>query len=327
LLGVAAAWLGQNVILWVLGHVIVRRRVPKIARSRGSFQLLLARAFAAPSLRWAGMNAGAVLILATGPIIVAREAGAAAVPAFVAIRQLGEALYILAILPSQASEPFVSMLWSAGRRDALVELFRRNARYVMSAMLAGAAVVLVFGGDVASVWVGPENYAGLASLVLVTTFFTLECHHVMHSITLMATGRIPFLAPATISGLLTVALGVLFTHRYGVTGMFAAMVVSQLLTNNWFAPWVTLRQLAVPVRAYFRWLSPPLLLATTALLGAVAIRSVVATFVGTQTLGGLLLALALTATLSGAAAWYIVLSDTERQWLARRIQALGTGRA
>jgi hypothetical protein len=322
---VAGAWLLQNLVLLVTAYVMVRTSTLRTAGLRGSYRPALARAFIRPSLRWASMNVGAVFILASGPIIIAREAGIHYVAGFVALRQLGEAMYLLAIIPAQASEPFTSMLAAAGQWDRVVTLLQRNSRHVASLILAGAAVLLTFGGDVTTVWVGSENFAGPLSLVLATTFFALECHHVVHASTLMATGDIPFIISAGIGGMLTIAFGIPLSRQYGVSGMLAAMVAAQLMTNNWYAPWITLRRLGVGARQYVGWLRPAFSSGLVMFGGVSVIRLLVDEMLGVRTLMGIATALMLSLCLLLVVAWYVALTLTERQWVVQRLQAATAG--
>jgi hypothetical protein len=250
--------------------VVVRRVAPELC-AQARFRMDVARALVAPSLRWAGMNFGAVLILASGPVIVAAQAGTAAVPRFVVLRQLAEAIYLLAILPVQAAEPFASRAAAAGDRDGVIDLLRHCVRAALALLAVMVPAALFLARDVVSAWVGAQYFAGTASLALMLLLYTLEAHHVVHAVIVMATGRIVFLGMALLAGGLTVALGVWLTRRWGVLGMVTAMALAQLATNNWYAPRYSLRLFDVRWRDYLRWLrglAP--LAAASAALGAVS---------------------------------------------------------
>lgn len=264
--GAAAALLTQNLVFFAAGTLLVGRVEPRV-RADARFRMDVARVLLAPSLRWAGMNAGAVLILASGPIIVAAQAGTAVVPQFVVLRQLAEAIYLLAILPVQAAEPFASHAAAAADRDGVIDLLRQCVRSAVALIAVTVPAAMLLGRDVISAWVGAQHFAGAASLALMLLLYALEAHHVVHAAIVMATGRIVFLGMALLSGLLTVALGIWLTQRWGVFGMVAAMAVAQLATNNWYAPRYSLRLFGIRWRDYLGWLRDlaPLAVASVAL--------------------------------------------------------------
>jgi hypothetical protein len=262
LVGIAAAWAAQNAALLV-GTPLVRHVVPEL-KARAAYDHRLARAMIRPSLEWAGTNLGGALILASAPLIVASRVSVESVPSFVVTRQLAETLYIIALMPAQVIEPFISAASATGDTASITDLLRLTMRRVTTLLAIGGAVAAVFGREVITAWVGAQNFLGYPTLWLLLLLYVLEAHHVVHAIAVMATGRIAFLRVALLSGVVTVALGVVLARVWGVLGVVVGMVVAQLFTNNWYVPRYGLRLFKVPLRDYLSWVAPAVAVAATA---------------------------------------------------------------
>jgi O-antigen/teichoic acid export membrane protein len=252
----ALAWLLQNVLLFVVGQWFVRRSLPEPIRRGGRASMALVGEMVRPSLQWAGMNLGAMLILMPGSIIVSWRLGPAAVPAYAALSQFGGALATLVLLPTGVTEPFVSEAFGARRMDQVAMLLLRNVRVVVGTAACGVAMLAVFGPALITTWVGAAHFAGTMALYLMLALYLLEVHHVVHASAVMATGRLVFLKPALLAGVLNVVLGVWLVGRLGIVGVILATVIAQLITNNWLAPYISLREFGISLARYARVIAP-----------------------------------------------------------------------
>jgi len=144
LVGFAAAWATQNVLL-LAAIPLVRHLRPEL-RAPTAYDHALARRMIGPSLQWAGTNLGGALILASAPLIVASQVSVESVPQFVVARQLAETLYIIALMPAQVIEPFISSTVAASDTRGVTEMLRLTLRKVTTLLCVGAAVVGVLGG-------------------------------------------------------------------------------------------------------------------------------------------------------------------------------------
>jgi hypothetical protein len=235
---------------------------------RGRFDRAVARSILHPSLRQTVVALGAAMILASGPLVISWMRDPAEVPRFVVLEQLCRVLYSVCLVPIAAAEPFVSRAFALDDRGELLRLVRRNVIAAMGLLLVGGSMLVAFGGVTVAVWVGPAQFAGDAALLLFVLVYVLETHHVVLGNVTFATGKITFVTPAVLAGVLTIAFGVALVPRFGVTGMITATLLAQLMTNNWYVPFYTLRRLSVSGMDYARWLTP---LAPLALASIVAV--------------------------------------------------------
>ncbi len=320
--GVAASWVAQNVLFLAAGAVFLRRLYPELQFNPGSSRRALARAMIGPSLRWAGIGLGAAMIFAIGPAVVSSYLGPASVPEYVVLFQLVNALYVLSVIPAQASEPFVARAYSAGERNNVVGLLMRNLRHMALPLICGSAFLAAFGGEVVALWVGAASFAGYPSLWLLILLFVLEAHHVAHASVVMATGRVIFLPAAIAAGLLTVSFAVALVPRLGVLGMALSMVAAQLLTNNWYAPWCSMRLLQVAPRWYFRTLTPVGVFALGTVGVALSCKGVLLAVGARDIRVVVAIGVAVTSLVGLALAWYLVLEPKERQFLTTVVERM-----
>ena len=309
LVGFAAAWATQNVLL-LAAIPLVRHLRPEL-RAPTAYDPALARRMIGPSLQWAGTNLGGALILASAPLIVASQVSVESVPQFVVARQLAETLYIIALMPAQVIEPFISSTVAASDTRGVTEMLRLTLRKVTTLLCVGAAVVGVLGREIIAAWVGSQNFVGYTSLWLLLFLYVLEAHHVVHAIAVMATGRIVFLRVAILSGVVTIALGVALARIWGVPGVVAGMVIAQLATNNWYVPRYSMRLFGIALRDYVRWVAPSIGVALVTAAFALSLRWALLRS-GSSSPIALIATLAVVAVLAIPLVWVAGLTAAER---------------
>jgi len=89
-------------------------------------------------------------------------------------------------------------------------------------------------------------FAGFPVLWVLLFMVLLEVHHVIFATAVMAAGRIVFVRTALASGILNIVLAISLAGRLGLLGIALAIAVGQLLTNNWYAPYVAIRFFRIP---------------------------------------------------------------------------------
>ncbi|GAG93967.1 unnamed protein product, partial [marine sediment metagenome] len=74
---------------------------------------------------------------------------------------------------------------------------------------------------------------------------------VVINIPCIAAERLQFYKYALLGGLISVAFAVLMIPQWGLFGAAFAILIAQLLTNNWIIPWISLNLLQYSFRHYF----------------------------------------------------------------------------
>lgn len=268
LTGVALAWLINACLGRALAVAVVKLRVRGLSLSRGRWRTDVARRLAHPSARWALTQLGALLILQTANVLIAWNLGPAAIPSYEAAARVIMAVGTIALLSTNASVPFYSRAFAANDIAGLRNLLYRNVQQGLLTMAAAIAVLGAFAPELFSTWLGHGNFVGYAVLMAMAVMMTLETHHVAHASLTMASGHIPFVRMALVSGALNLVFSLVLVRWLGLLGIALGTMAAQMLTNNWYAPHISLRRLGIDIGSYLRVMVPRFL-GLLALFGAV----------------------------------------------------------
>jgi O-antigen/teichoic acid export membrane protein len=258
LLGLALAWSFQGLLARYMAWRRFYALMPSLRSHVGTASLLLARKLAIPSLKLAGVQLGSIVILQSSSIVIALSLGSAAIPPYEALVKISATLMTLSLMLVLSSVPFVSQAHAADDPAAVRQLLLHNLRFGMASLLTLAIYVAVFGEQIVTLWLGVQNFAGervLWSLLIMTV---LEVHHIIYSTALFATGRITFVGTAMLAALLTVVLSLALAKELHLWGIALGTLFAQLLTNNWYAPYVTIRTFGIPLGSLLREVYVPI---------------------------------------------------------------------
>lgn len=260
LVALALVWTLQGVVARFAAGLFLRRWHPDLARTKGKVRWELARSFAAPSLKWAAIQLGTLLIFQTGNVVIAFTLGTASIPSYEAASRIATTLLTLASLVAISSTPFISRAYAAQEMDTAADLLLRNVRIAVAFMILLSSFAAVFADRIIGLWLGPAHFIGFPVVWILLATMLLEVHHVTFASATMAAGHIVFLPPALIAGALNLIISFSLAPRYGIVGVVVGIMVAQLLTNNWYAPLVTLRIFRLSARSIFRSIWRPLLI-------------------------------------------------------------------
>jgi O-antigen/teichoic acid export membrane protein len=293
LLAQMAVVLAGGGLLWLaivsaLGGVIVRlslrfyvrRRQPQLFSVPGRRDRALMRDMMAPSIQSWLTAIGFALLFKTDQYFIALYVDTTQVPAYYAVYTLLHNLAILALVLGQTSSVYVSQLWHHGSMEEIHDIVLRSLRITLILMVCGAAMLLVVGRDLISVWVGAEHFAGYPVLTALGAMFLLCVQQNAILTFARATENevyaIPFLAAGGLSLILSWGL----VQSMGLLGAALATLLAQLLTTNWIVLRDGLRRLQLSMATYVRACLLPLLpvsLATYVITMMVASGSVLPT--------------------------------------------------
>lgn len=281
IIGLASAWVVQNLLARTIAALVLHRRYSWLRQTHGKVQMAIFKQIAGPSLRWAAMGFGAILILQTDNIVIAATVGPQAIPMYEAVAKIAMMLMTFSLLIVSSSAPFLSLVHAAGQKEVFIATLLRNVRFSVSMMLILASFLAAFGDRVIAVWLGPENFVGFPVLWTLLVMVSLETHHVALATATMATGRIVFAWAALCAGLLNILLSVVLVRYLGLWGIALGTMIAQLLTNNWYAPYVTMKTFQIGLSVYFKTVLMPIFLLAMSLLAAnYVLRELSADFLG-----------------------------------------------
>jgi hypothetical protein len=187
----------------------------------------------------------------------------------------------------------------------------------MAVMIILASFLAVFGDRIVDLWLGPGNFVGYPVLWTLLVMLTLEVHHVIHATATMAAGHLIFLWPAILAGVMKITLSVLLASTYGLWGVALGTLLAQLLTNNWYAPYATLKIFKIAFPFYLRTIALPLLLMV---LSMVAMNFGLRQIMGGMTpLTGTVLSFFVSSSAGMAITYLFLLMDDEKHLVVRML--------
>lgn len=255
-LGLSIAWCIQGILMQFLAWHQLKRIMPDFFKNTYRRNWDVARRLAAPCFNMAVVQLGAMLILQSANILIALLIGTRAIPSYEAVSKIALTLMTLVFLVINSATPFLSMAHASGRLSDFRDLLFHNLRFGLAIMSVLCAFVVVNGEQIIFAWLGPQLFASTSLVWILLLSAFLEVHHVIFATSVLATGKIAFNYTALIAGILNILFALLLTQRLGLVGIALALAVAQLLTNNWYAPYLALRTFHLPITNLIRevWL-------------------------------------------------------------------------
>lgn len=319
-MGLAIAYLLQSLCVIVIVRIALSRLTPHSA-ARGSFDLQTIRGLIGPSLKYAATLLGGILILQTDNIVIASILGPAAIPNYQAVAKIVTMLMTLSMMLVLTSMPIVSQAHARGDTAAIVRMLHRNIRLTLSVMVILGSFVACFIDRFISAWLGPNHFVGFHIVWVLLAVMLLEAHHQAMAASTVAAGKIVFVAPALIAGVLNIIFSIVLARHFGLIGVVFGTMIAQVTTNNWYAPWYTMRLFKISFHQHLRTVILPVISLIVVMLGTGGmVRLLTASLPNVVSVGiG-----AISTILVGAACFsFIMINDQERASLLGRLRAIG----
>ena len=316
IIGLAVAWVVQNILGRIVATLALYHYHPWLSRHKGEASRGLFAQIITPSLKWAAMGLGALLILQTDKIIIVSCLGPSSIPQYEAVVKIAFSLMAFSLLIVNTTTPFLSRAHAAGSTQEVRTTLLRNVRISMATIVFFGSFMGIFGREVINVWLGPGNFVGFPVLwtILIMTF--LEVHHTALAAGTMATGRLPFVWMAVGAGALNIIIGLMLVRPLGLLGVALGTMVAQMLTNNWYAPALTLRHFSISKVFYLRSVVVPIL---CMLLVCVGWNVAISRLPGADSIAlSLAIALIFSSILGATIFYYIILTSNERTAIRAR---------
>ena len=165
--------------------------------------------------------------------------------------------------------PLFSSMQAGGEHEALRDTYIESTRLSLALALCLTLGLLVFGKTAIAVWVGPQYFVGMPTLVVLALLPTVHAVTHVGSILLIGLGRARAIALMSVpDALLNLALSVVLVRWIGVVGVALGTVVGELATTFWYLPVLCNRQLGLSGWAFFSrvWTRPLLSLPPAAVV-------------------------------------------------------------
>lgn len=232
----------------ILGFI--RWRAPEVLAIPGKWNAELAKAMVKPSLYCWLTSLGMFLILKTDQYFIALVSGTKEIPSYNAAYQLASNLRNIAVSFSLASSSFLSQMWQAGELTAIHKIVIRNCRMGLIIMGCGVSFLLISGKEVTNLWLGENVFVGYEVLATFCVMFTFEVQNVCLMYSARATENEEYALSSLGAGVLNIIFTLMLIKPLGLWGVAMGTLLSQMLTNNWYAVYKPLLRLRLSFKDY-----------------------------------------------------------------------------
>ena len=254
--GLVLGYLSQTIFVYFLSVFFLMKTIT--LSKKGRYLRIVFKRIFEPSMQWAIMSIGAIFIFQISNFIIGYLMGVEYVPQFAILFQISAIIITLAGIVGYVLTPYVSQAKS--RNDIkLIEYYLTVSTRASSAIALTLAIFFfLFGSSVVHVWLGKSFVLHKNALLVLLITTVLEVHHVSCAVIAMAAGYVKFAMIAVIAGVLNIIFSFIFIHYWGIVGAAFAIFVSQILTNNWYAVFLSLKFLDYSSKQYLLKIVLPL---------------------------------------------------------------------
>jgi O-antigen/teichoic acid export membrane protein len=203
-----------------------------------------------PSLKYAATLLGGILILQTDNLVIASTLGTGLIPNYQAVSKIVTTMRSLSMMLIVTSSPFMSRAHTQADVGEIRRLLERNQRFSLSVVIVMGSFIACFADRIIMLWLGPHHFVGFGVVWILLTVMFLEAHHLAMATATMATGKIVFVWPALIAGVFNIGFSIVLSRHLGLIGVALGTMLAQLLTNNWYVPFYSMRQFNISLQQH-----------------------------------------------------------------------------
>lgn len=306
-----------SIVSRFLVYLTMQRLEGDILRTKANVDFSILRGWGPFAFRYWVTSVSAFFLLKTDQAFIAYFLDPVVIPKYHATLQIFTALMSIGLALSQATQPFISQKWAAGKADEVLTMTRRNLVLAIAIIAAGASVMLNAGEEFFHIWLGPGQFVGTGIVLIFATMATLETQHMVFASSSRATNYEGFAVVALISAMANLVITWLLVQSYGLIGVALGTLVAQLFTNNWFVVYVSIRRLQIPIAQYLNWAL--LLITIYATTFSVSVLTRIVAQPRLTELHYIALQIAMNVIVLGLITWFIVFTADEKTAMMRRL--------
>jgi O-antigen/teichoic acid export membrane protein len=242
IIALSIIFLCRNMMNAFFVWLLVRGRVDNLHLSKVKVTWQDVKPHIRPAFDMFLISLGSFLILNTDQYFIVTFLGTAQLPDYAAAYRLVQIAYIFAETASGMCVPFISRKSAAGDEAGVHRMLMANTTVGMLIQLSAVSIIAVFGDYIIKLWLGPGHFVGWTVLWVFCIMLTLENHHVIFArFGLYAKNDPTWGKVSILSGAINLILTFIGVQWLGLLGVALGTMISQILTNNWYAVVKTMR--------------------------------------------------------------------------------------
>lgn len=195
---------------------------------------------------------GSYLINQGNSIVIAQTNDPIAISAFLFIRRILDAVRAVSQVPFSSNVQniykAITTKSSAERKNYLVVIIMTSIFLMIFFLIATyfmlPIIFSLFNSEI-------QIISGQIFFIMAISLL-LESHHSMHATIYAVTNKVPFVWQSVGSGILIFGASMFYTIKYGILGIVITQFIVQLLVNNWYPVYLSLRMLNWPLIDYLK---------------------------------------------------------------------------
>lgn len=249
----AAAFAGGPVLAQALAAVDLAARHRALRLSPRSVSRPEARALLVPSGAFFLQQLAGTVIVNTDNVVIATRLGAARVPGYAIPYRMASWASLLSTVALPSAWPVLAEAHARDDRAALRSVFVSLLRAATAVACGAAVLVVVFGDDLASAWLGTAPPFDRSVLWIVSAYALLLAVETVSITVLNATGRVMEPVRAAMpAAALNLLLSIALARPLGVAGVAVGTLAAAAATTGWAMFVRACRAVEAPPRTVLR---------------------------------------------------------------------------
>jgi O-antigen/teichoic acid export membrane protein len=243
LTALALVWTARGVAIRLCGWLVVIRLHPWISRVKGRPELLAFKSMVRPALEWWAAVAGYFFLARVSPFFIGALMGPAYVSDYYATYTALAVVQGTLVSIVSVGTPLFSQMWRAGSLDELQSFAIGLMRLSMGLLTASYVSFVFFSKDIFTLWLGKAHFLGYPVIIILSLMMFIEAHQGTLMTFCVATERLQFYKIIILGGIISLPLSYILIKNYGILGAALSILISGMLTQNWFIPMMSLKLL------------------------------------------------------------------------------------
>jgi O-antigen/teichoic acid export membrane protein len=313
-----------NAIMMLLEHigyfVACKAAMPDLVIRAGLFDIQLLRRVAGFSVFAMIVNAAAIVLLRTDPMIVAAFLPLSAVAIYALALRISEQILLLTKQFINAFSPVVAELHGAGSTQAIRDVFLRCTKFALAPTVAIVVPGTILSSDAIRLWIGDDFLpaAPILSVLLVAVVFRVVQESASNLLAM--TGQHRLVASVAVgNSLLNVVLSLILVVPLGMLGIALGTLMSTSVVGAGILSYCACRRHHIRLANYLQHSAGCLVLPAAIQGAAVAVFSKYRT---PETLVEVMTVSLLSAGLFAAAFYVWSLTENERRFAKEKLERL-----
>lgn len=253
LIGVAFANLLVNVFGFGIAFLLIKRFYPYLKIRWGLWDRKLFQSALEISIYILIGNFGVRLIYNTDNIVITKLIGIEEVAAYAIAFRLCFLSTNLVFSFIRIFLPEYSRLKAMKDKESLQGLFLRSSQIAVALGVLLAVLLLFFGEKIIDFWTGEAYFVGTPTFFVLSLLLLTTPAIQTGTTTLLGLGKNKiYTYMILVEALFNIILSVVLAGVWGVLGVALGTLLAQLLTNFWFVPLHTLKQLDLKSGGYWK---------------------------------------------------------------------------